>query len=90
MREMTERAKAETYALRLALRLAGPRRDQLPRLVAEVLGASATHSCPQSRQRNLTTITSGRSHVPAENGQPIEWRQFGQSAGYADFIAALI
>jgi hypothetical protein len=34
-------------------------------------GASDDHSCAQSRQRSLTTITPGRSHVPAEKGHPV-------------------
>jgi hypothetical protein len=33
-------------------------------------GASAIHSCAHCWQRSFTTITPGRSQVPAENGHP--------------------
>jgi len=35
------------------------------------LGASVIHSWPHFWQRNLMTMTPGRSQVPAEKGQPV-------------------
>src|SRR5688572_32301154 len=52
-------------------------------------GPSAIHSCPHFWQRSLTTITPGRSHVPAENGQPVVSWHWGQESGYEGFFAAV-
>lgn len=56
-------------------------------------GASAIHSWAHVWQRSFTTITPGRSQVPAEKGQPLLVWHCGQLSGYAGFfviMAALV